>query len=105
MNFKREYLGEFPEPSEAEKAALSVWVDYYFRTERFDRYICTAKKDGVAMPANGEEQGKICRFSAMLRKSSLERMRAMGIDEKTIACARETASLMSFEQLEEAWNS
>ena len=60
MEFKQEYFTEFRNPPWNKEVAALV-ENYYVRTEKYDRLICTGPmgKDGI-LPANGIELGLIC---------------------------------------------
>ena len=57
----RDILGVFPDAMRGERIAYWLWLEYYVRTERFDRRVCTSLRHGDAFPADNFERAAIDR--------------------------------------------
>ena len=72
MDFKREYLGQWADPSELERNLDSLAEEYYRRTEAYDLEVCTgATVRGAIMPAN-DTQFMLINHNARLIQGEME---------------------------------
>lgn len=70
-HFLQEFMGIPWEEDEREKLLRQLAEEYHKRTEAFDQRVCSGKRNGVTIPANGRERAEISRNARQVRDELL----------------------------------
>jgi hypothetical protein len=82
-SFAREYLGMPYTPTKEEIRLRELAEEYHRTCEDYDRTICTGPiKDGVILPATGEEASAINRHAIAVRNGLFRKARELGFDRQ-----------------------
>lgn len=100
LDFRQEYLGKFPELTQAEIVAEGLWAQYHLACEEFDQVVCSGRRRGVAVPAEGSEYGMINRHALGRRRYLVDKARSIGISDDQL---RVSAGVVNRE-LMSSWN-
>lgn len=101
-SFYREYLLEAPDDVAVRRRAISLWCWYYVTTEEFDRSVCAARRDGVAIPVSAFERMLCTRYAYLQMKELTRAAKSFGLSATIMDEAKETACNMKHEQ-QERW--
>lgn len=100
IEFRREYMGRFPEQMAEEIIAEGLWAQYHLACEEFDQAVCSGRRRGVAVPSEGYEYSMIARHAAGRRRYLVEKARSMGISKDQLAVSAEVVN----RELMSSWN-
>lgn len=80
MEFKREYLVEWAQPSKGYKEAYKLWLWYFYHCELYDSRICTGKNqyDDYVPMTNMEYK--------LINQNAIEKLHSIQYKRKSLEC-------------------
>jgi len=100
--FLNEYISEYTNNNEEYLKAYELWIDYSYKCERHDQFVCTGPKDeyGFIKPASSEEHRAINNNARVLTNYLISNAKLYGLTDEVLSNAKKDVNRLSCEGLE-----